>query len=73
MLPLEDEQLLLIPANTIQRVGQLTFVQVLSEGLLARRSVQLGRSFRDQIEILSGLNAGEQVLIPATAGTGVSR
>jgi RND family efflux transporter MFP subunit len=73
LLPLEDEQLLLIPANTIQRVGQLTFVQVLSEGLLARRSVQLGRSFQDQIEILSGLKAGEQVLIPATAGTGVSR
>ncbi len=73
MLPLEDEQLLLIPANTIQRVGQLTFVQVRSEGLLARRSVQLGRTFKDQIEILSGLKAGEQVLIPATVGTGVSR
>ena len=73
MLPLEDEQLLLIPTNTIQRVGQLTFVQVLSEGHLVRRSVQLGRTFQDQIEILSGLKAGEQVLIPATVGTGVSR
>jgi len=73
MLPLEDEQLLLIPTNTIQRVGQLTFVQVRSEGFLARRSVQLGRTFQDQIEILSGLKAGEQVLIPATVGTGVSR
>lgn len=53
MLPLEDEQLLLVQADTIQRVGQLTFVQVVTDGKLARRSVQLGRNFKDQIEILS--------------------
>jgi len=72
MLPLEDEQLLLAPANAIQRVGQLTFVQVASNGFLSRRSVQLGRSFKDQIEILSGLAAGEQVLIPAVVENGVA-
>lgn len=72
LLPLEDEQLLLIPAESIQRVGQLTFVQVLFEGSLARRSVQLGRHFKDQIEILSGLRAGEQVLVPALTEKGVS-
>ncbi len=72
MLPLEDEQLLLAPANAIQRVGQLTFVQVELDGFLTRRSVQLGRSFQDQIEILSGLAAGEQVLIPASVENGVS-
>lgn len=73
MLPLEDEQLLLVPAETIQRVGQLTFVQVLSDGALARRSVQLGRVFdKSQIEVLSGLRAGEQVLVPTSAEKGVS-
>ena len=72
MLPLEDEQLLLVQADTIQRVGQLTFVQVVTDGKLARRSVQLGRNFKDQIEILSGLKAGEQVLIPATIEKGTS-
>lgn len=72
MLPLEDEHLLLIPAETIQRVGQLTFVQVLTEGGLARRSVQVGRDFKNQVEILTGLKAGEQVLIPASVTTGVS-
>jgi RND family efflux transporter MFP subunit len=66
MLPLEDEHLLLIPADAIQRVGQLTFVQVLTGGGLARRSVQVGREFKDQLEILTGLKAGEQVLIPAS-------
>lgn len=63
MLPLEDEHLLLIPSETIQRVGQLTFVQVLTEVGLARRSVQVGRDFKDQVEILTGLKAGEQVLV----------
>ena len=72
MLPLEDEQLLLIPAETIQRVGQLTIVQVLTEGGLARRSVQIGRDFKDQVEILTGLEAGELVFIPASATAGVS-
>ena len=72
MLPLEDEQVLLAPAHSIQRVGQLTFVQIQSDGYLVRRSVQLGRSFNDQIEILSGLKVGERVLIPDTAGQGVS-
>ena len=72
MLPLEDEHLLLIPAETIQRVGQLTFVQVLTEVGLARRSVQVGRDFKGNAEILTGLKAGEKVLIPAAVTTGVS-
>lgn len=63
LLPLEDEQLLLVPKAAIGRVGQLTFVQVASAGQLSRRSVQLGREFNDQMEILSGLSAGEQVLL----------
>ncbi|MDX1927776.1 MAG: efflux RND transporter periplasmic adaptor subunit [Pirellulaceae bacterium] len=72
MLPLEDEQLLLIPASAIQRVGQLTFVQVRIEDRLSRRSVQVGRDFRGQVEILTGLKAGEQVLIPTSAAEGVN-
>ncbi len=63
MLPLEDEQLLLIPKSAIQRVGQLTMVQVSEHGTLARRSVQLGRTFGKRIEVLAGLSVGEQVLI----------
>ena len=71
MLPLEDEQLLLVPKIAIQRVGQLTYVQVADQEFLVRRSVQLGRTFDDQIEILSGLKAGEQVLLPAALEQGL--
>jgi multidrug efflux pump subunit AcrA (membrane-fusion protein) len=65
LIPLDDEQLLLIPESAVQRVGQLTLVQVLSDGQLARRSVQLGRKIEDRMEVLSGLKAGEQVLMPS--------
>ena len=73
MLPLEDEQLLLVPKIAIQRVGQLTYVQVANQESLVRRSVQLGRAFDDQIEILSGLQAGEQVLLPTALEKGVAK
>lgn len=72
MLPLEDEQLLLIPSQAIQRVGQLTYVQVLVDGQLSRRSIQLGRNLNDQVEVLSGLKEGEQVLVANSASRGVS-
>lgn len=63
LLPLEDEQLLLVPKVAIERVGQLTMVQVVVDEALSRRNVQLGRSFGDQVEVLSGLTVGEQVLV----------
>lgn len=66
LLPLEDEQLLLVPKLAVGRVGQLTFVQVASDGRISRRSVQLGREFNDQVEILSGLQAGEQIVLGTT-------
>ena len=68
LLPLEDEQLLLIPRTAVGRVGQLTFVHIAIDGHLSRRSVQLGRDFDDHVEILSGLQAGEQILLGAAAG-----
>jgi RND family efflux transporter MFP subunit len=73
MLPLEDEQLLLLPKVAVARVGQLTMVHVAVGETLVRRAVQLGRSFGDQVEVLSGLTAGEKVLLatnqPVEEGT----
>ena len=64
LLPLEDEQIIIIPAAAVRRVGQLTLVDVRSDNGLIRRNVQIGRRFGDDIEILSGLRPGEQVLLP---------
>lgn len=73
MLPLDDEQLLLIPVNTIQRVGQLTYVQVASSEQLVRRSVQVGRVFDERVEILAGIQVGERVFVPNSATAGETR
>ena len=57
-----------MPASAVRSIGQLEMVQVVSDekagsGRIAhRRFVRTGEIFGDRIEILSGLEAGEQVL-----------
>jgi RND family efflux transporter MFP subunit len=64
MIPLEDEELLVVPAAAVRRVGQLTTVDVIQEGGRAeRRSIQLGRRLGSEDEVLSGLRAGEKVAV----------
>ena len=66
---LEDEArpTLLAPAAAITRVGQLETVLVAKDGRMFQRLVRSGPARGDQVEILSGLNAGEQVLAGAPA------
>lgn len=65
LLPLEDEQIIIIPAAAVRRVGQLTMVDVALDKMLERRNIQLGRRLGDDIEVLSGLTVDELVLLPA--------
>ncbi len=55
---------LLIPLNTVYHIGQLEVVKVLIEGNPVMRHVRIGKINGDQVEVLSGLHAGETVLIP---------
>ena len=45
-IPLEDEEIIVVPAAAIKRVGQLEMVQVVADGKLRRRNIQTGRSHR---------------------------
>lgn len=63
LIPLEDEQVLVIPQNAVRHVGQLKLVDVTDGRTLRRRAVQIGRSFDDDVEVLSGLRAGELVAV----------
>lgn len=54
---------LLIPASAVQHLGQLEVVRVLADGRQSMRHVRTGKTFGDQIEIISGLRAGETVMI----------
>lgn len=63
-IPLEQAQRLTIPTSSVQQVGQLQVVYVAdpSAKLAHRRFVRLGESLGDHVEVLSGLDEGEQVL-----------
>lgn len=80
LLPLEDETVVVIPEAAVQRVGQLTMVDVVdAEGKhVLRRSVRLGRKFDEasvapgvpggDIEVLAGVTPGESILVIPTGG-----
>ncbi len=73
LIPLDEEEVLVVPASAVRRVGQLDLVDVADGSVLRRRLVRLGRSYGDDVEVLSGLRAGEQVVVARIApseGTG---
>jgi RND family efflux transporter MFP subunit len=67
-IPLEDEDVLVVPEAAIRKVGQLDEVDVIDGNAVSRRSVQLGRTLDEGCEVLSGLSEGEKVVLPQAAG-----
>lgn len=52
-----------IPSSAIFCMGQLEFVQVARDGRAERRLVRTGRAAGDSVELLSGIQAGEKILV----------
>lgn len=71
LIPLDEQEVLVIPQTAVRRVGQLTIVEVAdgSGRVLRRRAVQLGRTFGTDAEVLAGLRAGERVGLLGPAPT----
>ncbi len=67
-IPLEDEEVLVVPPGAVRRVGQLEEVDVVHGGAVHRRAIQLGRSLDEGWEVLSGLSEGERIILPRGAG-----
>jgi RND family efflux transporter MFP subunit len=76
LIPLDEEQVLAIPRQAVRKVGQLELVEAVEGGKAIQRAIRTGRNLgdvteqggqvlRDQVEILSGLRKGEQVVMPA--------
>jgi len=63
IIPLESRDVLLIPTTAVGRVGQLDLVDSVTNGRIERRTVRLGRTINDAVEVLSGLREGEQVAL----------
>ncbi|MDZ7685742.1 MAG: efflux RND transporter periplasmic adaptor subunit [Gammaproteobacteria bacterium] len=64
-IPLDAPAIVTVPQSSITRVGQLDMVEVRrDDGRVERRFVRLGSNHPqgDLVEVLSGLEAGEQIL-----------
>lgn len=60
---------LLVPISAVVERGELTSVFVVGSDQISRlRWVKTGRRFEKQVEILSGLNVGERVLVEGARG-----
>ncbi len=58
----DKHEALLIPVRAVQHIGQLEVVKVLSAGRQLMRHIRTGKTFGEQIEVISGLHAGEIVI-----------
>ncbi len=69
-IPVRKTEALLIPETAIIRIGQLSMVDVISVDHIKRRSIQTGERIGNQVEVLSGLAEGEQIVqSPSHGGT----
>ena len=60
---------LLVPISTVQVQGESTWLRIRDpRGGVERRRVQTGTTTLTKVEIVSGLDAGEEVLLAATGG-----
>jgi len=54
-----------VPQSAVHEVGQLHLVNVLNAaGRVERRYVRLGPEHGENVEVLAGLRAGEEVAVP---------
>lgn len=68
LIPVGEETVLMIPRDAVRTVGQVDCVDVARGDNRLRRAVRLGRDFDDQVEVLSGLNAGERIVVDPAPG-----
>lgn len=61
--PVGEREALTVPAAAVREAGQLQMVFVVENGLARSRMVSLGQAMAGRREVLSGLTAGEQVVV----------
>jgi len=64
--PLGTRGVIAVPAAAILERGQLQSVFVVEDGAAHMRLITAGRRSGDSIEVLSGLNEGEKVIVPGS-------
>lgn len=69
-VPVAEVKLLMVPKTSVIKRGQMELVFVAKDGKAALRLVKTGRALNGSIEVLSGLEEGEQVVISDVAKIG---
>lgn len=64
--PCGSREILLVPLAAVSRIGQIESVRTLSAGRVRLRHIRTGKAYGDRVEVLSGLQAGETVLVPGS-------
>ncbi|MHC1762568.1 MAG: efflux RND transporter periplasmic adaptor subunit [Negativicutes bacterium] len=63
----ESKNVLIAPASAVKEEKGKKYVQVMSNGKIQNITVETGLSDDENVEIVSGLNAGDQVVLPGAA------
>lgn len=66
-VPVAEVMLLLVPQSAVLKRGQMELVFVEKDGKAALRLVKTGKVLEVRVEVLSGLEEGEQVIVSDTA------
>ena len=61
-----------VPSTAVTTVGGLSFVNVMTNGVETRTPIQVGLVGDALTEVTSGLNEGQEVVLPAAASTSTS-
>jgi RND family efflux transporter MFP subunit len=68
IFPLGVQKVVAVPLPALMERGQLQSVFVVEDGVAHTRLVTTGRRTSDAVEVLSGLTAGERVVLPVPVG-----
>jgi RND family efflux transporter MFP subunit len=68
IFPLGLQKVVAVPLAALMERGQLQSVFVVEDSVAHTRLVTTGRRTSDAVEVLSGLNAGEKVVLPVPVG-----
>jgi RND family efflux transporter MFP subunit len=69
-LPVGERTTLVVPKTAVRERGQLTFVFVVTGGRAQMRLIRTGKDTTDGIEVLSGVAAGEAVVVEGEVADG---
>ena len=64
----------IVPREALRREGDLDVVLVIVRGIVERRAVRVGGAFGDDVEVITGVTAGERVVVegPDTLADGTT-